>query len=59
MRFHDPDVLRHHAQRLRREELARIAQGAAIEWSTLIRRIRVSLSRSATCPAPAPNPRPA
>ena len=58
MTLHDPDVLRRGAQRLRREELARIAGVGAIEWSTLIRRIRASFSRP-TCPAPARNPRPA
>ena len=45
MTLRDPDVLRRNAQRLRREELARIAGVGAIEWSTLIRRIRASLSR--------------
>ena len=59
MRFPDPQVLRRNAQQLRREELARIATDGAIEWSTLIHRIRALLSRSATCPVPARNPRPA
>jgi hypothetical protein len=58
MKFPDPATLRIHAQQLRRQELARIAEAGAIEWSTLIRRIRALLSRP-TCPAPARNPRPA
>ena len=58
MRYPDPATLRRDAQRLRREELARIAEVGAIEWSTLIRRIRASLIAS-PCPVPARNPRPA
>jgi anaerobic glycerol-3-phosphate dehydrogenase len=58
MRLPSPDALRRNAQQLRREELARIAAEGAIEWSTLIRRIRVLTFRPA-CPAPARNPRPA
>jgi hypothetical protein len=54
MRFPDPATLRSNAQRLRREELSRIAEASAIEWSTLIRRIRASFSRP-TCPVPARN----
>ena len=59
MRYPDPEVLRRNAQKLRREELARIAAGGAIEWSTLIRRIRASFIPPAACPVPARNPRPA
>lgn len=59
MRYPDPHALRRNAQQLRREELSRMATGAAIEWSTLIRRIRASISRPAPCPVPARNPRPA
>ena len=59
MRFPDPDLLRRNAQALRRRELAGIAAGAAIEWSTLVRRIRVSLTRPAPCPVPVRSPRPA
>jgi hypothetical protein len=55
MRFPDPATLRSNAQRLRREELSRMAEASAIEWSTLIRRIRVSFSRP-SCPVPARNP---
>lgn len=59
MTFPDPDLLRRNAQSLRRRELAGIAAGAAIEWSTLVRRIRASLTRAAPCPVPVRNPRPA
>lgn len=58
MRYPDPDTLRRDALRLRREELSRIAEVGAIEWSTLVRRIRAHLSGS-PCPVPARNPRPA
>ena len=59
MRFPDPETLRRNAQELRREELARIATDGAIEWTTLVRRIRASFTRPSTCPVPARNPRPA
>ena len=34
MKYPDPNTRRRDAQRLRREELARIAHVAAIKWST-------------------------
>ena len=34
MRHPDPTTLRRNAQELRREELARIARGAELKWST-------------------------
>lgn len=59
MRFPEPDTLRRNAQQLRRQEFARIAGEGAIEWTTLVRRIRAFLTRPAPCPVPVRNPRPA
>lgn len=59
MKFHDPQSLRHNAQTLRRQELARIGRAAGIEWTTQVRRIRALLFPTDPCPVPAPNHRPA
>ncbi len=57
MSHNDYLTLRTQALELRRRELGRIVRAAGIEWSTLIRRIRASLSRTPPCPEPARNPR--
>jgi hypothetical protein len=37
MRHPTPDTLRRNAQALRREELARMARGAGLKWSTFVK----------------------
>ena len=57
MRHPDPDSLRRHAQRLRHEEMRRIACEAGIKWRALAERLRHLVfpgSTRATAHAPHP-----
>ena len=50
MRIPDGQTLRRNAQRLRREELARIAREAGIKWSTFRKVLHAPFPRQVSSP---------